>query len=68
MVPPPPEHADMAEQTAIDGEAGLASNLKRKKPWRKPRIRRVMDGLPDIASGGPPEGTNPETQTYTHIS
>ena len=38
------------------------------KAWRKPTVRRILEGVLSVETGGGPSGSNPETTTYTHIS
>ena len=60
--PPPPPAGD-------EPAGGLATaEATPLKAWRKPTIRRILEGVLPVESGGPPEGTGMETTTYTHIS
>ena len=39
------------------------------KAWRKPTVRRILEGVLPVENGPGPSGSNhPETPTYVHIS
>ena len=38
------------------------------KAWRKPTVRRILEGVLSVETGGPGGPVNPESTTYTHIS
>lgn len=51
-----------------DPPGGLATaEATSLKAWRKPTVRRILEGVLSVESGGP-AGSNPESSTYTHIS
>ena len=41
---------------------------KPRKPWNKPTVTRIYQGLFSTESSGPAGTINPESTTYTHIS
>ena len=39
-----------------------------RKPWNKPTVTRIYQGLFFTANGGPSGPNTPESSTYTHVS
>ena len=60
------QHNDLP--SGDDPPGGLATaEAAPLKAWRKPTVRRILEGVLSVEAGGP-GGPNPESSTYTHIS
>ncbi len=57
--------ATKLENEEADDRTKLA--VTPRKPWKKPVVKRIFEGLGMTASGGA-RGPGGESSTYTHVS